>query len=362
MTKTLKVGIIGASAARGWAKISHVPAVQKLGGLELGAVVTQDQLSADEAAKAFGAEKGYGDAKALFADPEIDIVTVAVNVPAHRDLVLGALAANKQLYCEYPLGRNLAEAEEMAEAAREAGLHVAIGLQLRGNPAARRARELIQAGAIGRVLSARILSTTMAFGFNTEKAMAFAEKPENGVTLVSIQGAHTIDLAICVLGPFADIQALVSTQFPHISVEAGAPQPRTTPDHLALIARLTSGAPLVIEVIGGRSADATPFRFEVTGETGLLLLEGGAPRGVQSGLLNLSINGEPQTVDASPVADPETAANVSAGYAALRDDILNGTRLAADFDHAVRMTRLIDDVMAASRSGERRPAAGWPQS
>ena len=93
MVETLQVGIIGGSAARGWAKISHVPAVRQVGGLTLGAVVTRDQRSADKAAEAFGAKKGYGDAKALFADPDIDIVTVTVNVPAHRDLVLGALAA-----------------------------------------------------------------------------------------------------------------------------------------------------------------------------------------------------------------------------------------------------------------------------
>ena len=102
MVKTLRVGLIGASAERGWAKISHVPAIQQLGGLELAAVVTQDRPSANKAARMFGAAKGYDDAKQLFADPEIDIVTVAVNVPAHRDLVLGALAAGKHLYCEYP--------------------------------------------------------------------------------------------------------------------------------------------------------------------------------------------------------------------------------------------------------------------
>lgn len=44
------------------------------------------------------------------------------------------------------------------------------------------------------MLSARVLSTTMAFGHEAERAMAFADQPENGVTLVSIQGAHTIDL------------------------------------------------------------------------------------------------------------------------------------------------------------------------
>ncbi len=358
MAKTLRVGVIGASAERGWAKVSHVPAIQQLDGLELAAVVTQDQPSADKAASAFGAARGYGDAKQLFADPDIDIVTVAVNVPAHRDLVLGALAAGKHLYCEYPLGRNRAEAEELAEAAGRAGVHVAIGLQLRSSPAARCAREMVAAGAVGRVLSARILSTTMAFGYETERAMAFAEKPENGVTLLSVQGAHTIDLAIAVLGDFAAISALASTQYPQIAVEA-VKQARTTPDHVLLMARLAGGVPVSIEVAGGRPADATPFRFEVTGETGVLVLEGGAPRGVQSGELSLLVDGKPQQVKPGQVAEPDTAVNVAGIYAALRDDILNETRTTPDFDHAVRMNQLVDDILAASSTGERKPASGW---
>ncbi len=359
MAKILRVGVIGASAKRGWAKISHVPAIQQLDGLELAAVVTQDQPSADEAARALGAKKGYGDAQALFADPDIDIVTVAVNVPAHRDLVLGALAAGKHVYCEYPLGRNRFETEELAEAARKAGVHTAIGLQLRSNPAARRAREMIEAGAVGRVLSARILSTTMAFGYETERAMAFAEKPENGVTLLSVQGAHTIDLAIAVLGDLADLSALASTQYPNIMIEGGMEQARTTPDHVLVMARRSDGVPVSIEVAGGRSPEATPFQFEVVGQTGTLLLEGGAPRGVQSGLLRLRVNGEEQPIPAGLVVDPDTAANVAGLYAALRDDIYNRTHIAPDFERAVYMTRLSDAVLSSSESGEWKQASEW---
>ncbi len=363
MAKLLRVGVIGASAERGWAKISHVPAIQGLDGLELAAVVTRDQASADQAAKAFRAGKGYGDAKQLFADPDIDIVTVAVNVPAHRDLVLGALAAGKHVYCEYPLGRDGAEGEMLAEAARRAGVHTAIGLQLRTNPAACQAREMITSGAIGRVLNARILSTTMAFGPETERAMAFSEKAENGVTLPTVQGAHTLDLAIAVLGGFADLSALASTQFKQVSVEGKGGttmQARTTPDYLAVLARLEDGVPVAIEVVGGYPADATPFRFEIAGEKGALVLEGGAPRGVQSGMLRLLVDGKEQHLPAALVTEPETAGNVAGIYAALRNDILNGTRIAPDFEHAVRLTRLVGDALAASNSGERKAASGWP--
>lgn len=362
MAKTLKVGIIGASAGRGWAKVSHVPAVQKLASLELAAVATNSRKSADEAAEAFGVT-GYADAEELIRDPSIDIVTVAVKVPDHRALLHSAIAAGKHVYCEWPLGRNLAEAEELADAARAAGVKAAIGLQTRANPYARRARDLIASDAIGRVLSARVLSTTMAFGPNVEAAMAFGEQAENGVTLVTIQGAHTIDLAIAVLGELDAAAALATIQYPQVKVEGDAkPQTRSTPDHILLQARLANGAALSAEVAGGRPPEATPFRLEVTGETGEIVLEGGAVRGFQSGRLRLLLNGEAQQVDEGEVTDmPDEAANVAGVYAELRDDIAHGTATAPGFDHAVRLTRLIDDLLASSQTGTRKPAAGWPR-
>ena len=359
----MRVGIIGASAERGWAKISHVPAVQGLAGLELAAVATRDQPSAERAAHAFGARAAYADPRQLFADPGIDIVTVAVNVPAHRDLLLGAITAGKHIYCEYPLGRDRAESEALAEAARAAGVHAAIGLQMRSNPAVRKARELIASGAIGRVLSARIVSTTMAFGPKVEAAMAFAEKPENGVTLATIQGAHTLDTAIAVLGELAGASALAATQYPEVEVHGGpVRQPRTTPDHLLVQARLAGGAPLSVEVAGGRPPGATPFRFTVTGEAHELVLQGGAPRGFQSGRLRLLLDGAAVPVDEGEAAPmPDEAANVALAYAALRDDILRGTATATGFAHAARVARLIEDMLESSRTGAWKPAAGWPE-
>ena len=87
----------------------------------------------------------------------------SVRVPYHRDLVLAALAADKHVYCEWPLGRDRGEAAEMAAAARNRAVHAVIGLQAHMNPAARRAAELIAAGAIGRPLTARIVSSTAGF-------------------------------------------------------------------------------------------------------------------------------------------------------------------------------------------------------
>ena len=108
-------------------------------------MATTSRASADAAAAAFGVHAAYDDPRALITASDIDIVSVCVRVPYHRDLVLAAHAAEKHVYCEWPLGRDRAEATEMAAAARARAVHVAIGLQAHMNPAARRAAELITA-------------------------------------------------------------------------------------------------------------------------------------------------------------------------------------------------------------------------
>ena len=356
--KKLGVGIIGASG--GWARISHVPAAQKLSGLELTAVAARNQKSADAVAQEFGAKWGYGNAAEMFTNPDIDIISVCVTVPDHRDFVMGALAAGKHVYCEWPLGVNLDESKEMAKAAKAAGLHAAIGLQLRKNPAVDRAKHLIASGAIGRPLSASIYSSTAGFGPVVPAPYLYLEEPKNGVNMVTIQGAHTIDFTIAVLGELADLAALNTRQYPEIEVgDDHKRQPRTTFDHMLVQARMMNGAALGIEVAGGRPP-ATPSHFQVVGDKGVLVLQGGAPRGFQSGRLKVFLNGEPQHVDEGEIASmPDEAANVASLYAALRDDILNATFAVPDFDHAVRLTRLMQAEMRSSEDGIRQKNSDW---
>lgn len=189
--------------------------------------------------------------------------------------------------------------------------------------------------------------------------MAFGEKAENGVTLVTIQGAHTLDFASAILGPLANLTALTSTQYPEVEVgDNRERQARTTPDHLLLQSRLLGGGALTVEVAGGRPADATPFHLEVTGVEGNLVLEGGAPRGFQSGRLRLAVKGQAVSVDEGEATGlPDAAANVASVYAALRDDILRGTRNTPDFQHAVGLMRLVHAVLSSADTGRREAVA-----
>ena len=272
MANTLRVGIIGASAAGGWARDGHVPAVQALDGLLFAAVATNSQKTADASARAFGVPAAFGSGMDLIRAPDIDLVTVATRVPDHRNLVLAAIAAGKHVYCEWPLGRDVAEAEELTAAARAAGVHVAVGLQLRGSPVVRRAREMIASGAIGRVLSVSVQSATAGFGPDVPAPFVYLEDPASFANLVTIQGAHTIDLAVAVAGALGDGSALATAQYPEIRAgDDREVRKRVTYDHLLLQGRLVQGGTLAVAVAGGRPPEP-PSHLEVVGETGTLRL------------------------------------------------------------------------------------------
>src|SRR5580700_6688371 len=124
--KEIRVGIVGANANEGWARVSHVSVINGLAGVKLAAVATRNERSAREAAQAFGADRWFADPLVMIRDELIDVVTIAVKVPAHRELVLAALDAGKAIYCEAPLGRTVAETAEMASTIGSP--HTAIGL------------------------------------------------------------------------------------------------------------------------------------------------------------------------------------------------------------------------------------------
>ena len=336
----LRTAIIGASPEGGWARESHVPAVQGLDGYELTAVLARSQRSADAARDAFGARRGYADPAELFADEQIDVVTVAVRVPAHRDLLLGAVRAGKHVVCEWPLGRDLAEARDLRAAAARAGGHAVIGLQARMSPAVTRARELVAGGVIGRVLSARIYDSTIAFGPGITPGDAYLEAPANGATHIAIHGGHALDLGAFLLGGLTPASALTSVQYPRVDVEGGEPLTRVVPDHLLVLARTGDDAPAVVEVVGGRPERDTSFRAQITGTGHELTLTGHAARGFQSGRLTLFLDAERQDIPDSPQL-PDAAANVAGLYRALRADIAAGTSTAPGLDDAVALTELV---------------------
>ena len=181
----LRIAIAGANAERGWALDAHLPALRALPGFTIEAVSARTQDNAEQAAAAFGARRAFGDTLAMVRDPDVDVVAVTVKVPEHRAIVLASLEAGKHLYCEWPLGRDLSEARDMADAAAKVGVHAAIGLQGANALAVRDAARLVREGAIGRPLNLRVVSSTAGWGAIAPPFYAYLQDRRNGATLAN---------------------------------------------------------------------------------------------------------------------------------------------------------------------------------
>jgi len=350
----IRVGIVGANAEKSWAKVSHVPAIKGVPGLRLVAVATRNERSAWEAAQAFGADRWFSDPPAMIQDDLIDVITISVKVPEHRELVLAALNAGKAVYCEAPLGRTVAEAEEMARAA--GSLHTAIGLQGRLNPAVRRAAQLISSGKIGRPLNARIVSTNIGFGPELPSSYDYFNKTSSGANLLTINAGHTLDLVEAVLGPIIEIDARTEILWPAVKLtDTGEESLRETADHVAVLGKTQSGAVFTADIYGGVAPQDTRSSFEIRGSEAWLSLTSDHPYSFQAGDLTLKSNIPFVTPDEPAVSGGFMGAAINVGevYAHLVRDVREGTHTTPGFDHALHNARLIEAIRRAAERGER---------
>ncbi|MHA3703255.1 Gfo/Idh/MocA family protein [Jatrophihabitans sp. YIM 134969] len=350
--RALGVGVIGVNARGGWAAEAHLPAVAAVDGLELVGVAAGSPGSADEVARQFHVPLAVVGGGRLIEHPDVDLVTVAAPVPQHRDLILAALAAGKHVLTEWPVGPETVDAVEVARAAGASTARAFVDLQARRNPAVVRLQAMLAAEAIGRVLGVTVHSSTAGWGPAVPESAAALEDPATGMNLLTIQTAHTLDLVEQVLGRFTALSALTSVQYPEVRIgDSGTVRHRTVADHVLVDAR-TADAWAAVQVAGGRPVHDTPFRLEVTGTDGTLVLRGGTPRGFQAGRLHLEHDGERvEVTDRATDGLPDPVVNVAGVYAAVRDDITTGSVVAASPADGVSLARLVDAVAESAAHG-----------
>jgi len=273
MAEKIRVGIVGATVTQGgsgWGANAHVPALKASPHFELRAVCTAHADTAKASATAFGAGQAFHQFSDMTADPEIDLIVVCVRVPGHRDLVMAGLQGGKAVFCEWPLGANLAEAQEMAGLARQRSLKTIVGLQARSDPAILYARDLVQDGHIGEVLTANLSAVGQA-QLQRGPGRIWQGVRANGANTLTIAGGHAIDALCAVLGEFAEVSARVSTRIPEWRTQDGKPVPVDAPDSVNVVGRLASGAEMSVNVAAVPSHPGGN-RIEIYGREGTLVL------------------------------------------------------------------------------------------
>ncbi len=146
------IGFIGA----GDVSLLHAEAVRRCPGARLVGLWNRSPDRAVERAASFQC-KTYSTPEALVSDPALHAVFVLTNLETHLDYTLLALEAGKHVLVEKPVGATISEIEQMKRAAAAAGRICMPGHNYIYEAGMARTRELVETGALGRVISAYVM-------------------------------------------------------------------------------------------------------------------------------------------------------------------------------------------------------------
>jgi len=197
-----RIGLMGCGVV---AQYGHIPAILATPGLRLHAVFDPNEANLRATQEKFGIPHGFTDEEAFFKCG-LDGVSITSPAPCHHANVLQAAAHRLPVLCEKPLATNRAEAEEMIAAMKDAGVSLYSAFCYRFSDAALKIRELIRAGAIGKVRSSRLIynwSCHGKFSIDADGRKVIQKRREDrmfeGGPMVDC-GTHQIDLAAFWIG------------------------------------------------------------------------------------------------------------------------------------------------------------------
>lgn len=197
-----RIGLMGCGVV---ADYGHIPVIQSTEGLELHAVFDPNPERLGFIAHKYGIRNAFTDEEAFFASG-IDGISITSPAPVHIENVRSACRHGKHILCEKPLAMSAEECREMIDLADSANVMLFTGFDYRFSPAALKIRSLVQDGAIGKVLSLRLIYIWNCHGkFVQDPQGGMIESPRRkgrmleGGPLVDC-GVHQIDLARFWLG------------------------------------------------------------------------------------------------------------------------------------------------------------------
>ena len=288
-------GFIGKVHAYGYNNIplyyDPLPARTRLGG-----VATSRPATAEKAVEQGGFEFGTDDWRELIDRSDINIINICSPNSLHCDQLVAAMEAGKHIYCDKPL---VVTAEEAArvEAAMQSWTGIGqMTLQYRFYPPTLRAKQLIEEGFLGNVVTFRS-SYLHSGSVDPNRPMGRKQLASEGGGVIQDLGSHNVDLLDWLIGPFASVLAESSILYEKRPNQQGEIVPVEAEDHAVMLVKLSNGALGHIEATKLATGTNDELRFEIHGDQGALrfnlmdpnyleavdLREAAAPRGGQRG-------------------------------------------------------------------------------
>ncbi len=276
--QTLRVGMVG----HGFMGKTHGHAYRSLGyyydpapaKVVLAGVATSSEATYQRAVDEWGYEFGTTDFRELCARPDIDIIDCCTPNHIHKDVLLAALEHGKHVYMDKPLGLSLDEAREMAACAQA---HPECITQMTFNyrfvPALMRAKELMEAGALGRLYSVRVCYLHAGY-VSAERPFTWRvdiTKSGRGGALFDL-GSHVIDLTRWLFGEIDQVQCLSETFIKERGLPDNPEQrlPVEVDDISLLLLKLQNGAVGTLESSRMAMGVQDEIRIEAHGSHGAI--------------------------------------------------------------------------------------------
>ncbi len=288
--KTLNIGLIGS----GYMGQAHADAYSRAALLYLDlparpvlySLADTSKDIARSAGERFGFQTTTDDWRSLVNDPKVDIVDITTPNSMHYEMAMAAIAARKHVFCEKPMAVSLADANAMTKAARKAGVKTMVAFNNLKTPAAMLAKQLIDAGEIGRLTRFR---GWFDQGFFNDEDLPWSwrcSREQAGSGALGDLGSHVISVAQYLMGPVTDTIAQEQTFFQTRPVAAegsgyGASTRKNADrrvveneDQIQCLLNFTNGAAGVIEASRIAAGKIFGIYWEVSGTKGTIIMDG----------------------------------------------------------------------------------------
>jgi predicted dehydrogenase len=196
----LRAAILGAGLISGK---KHLPAFSRLTHkVDLVALCDVNLQAAEKLGQSFGVPRFYSDLADLLDKEKPDLVDICTPPRTHAKLAVQAIRGGANVLIEKPMAVNVAECDEIVQAARECNVKVCVGHSDLFYYPFMKARKLVADGAIGEFRGMRILLSTPT-DYMTSRQDHWANKLPGGV--IGESGPHVVYMTLAYFNPVRDV-------------------------------------------------------------------------------------------------------------------------------------------------------------
>lgn len=215
MTRELGIGLISVGWMGRLHSRAYLAVAQHYPDLPVRAVLRvaadPDEAGRAHAAGALGFERTVSDYQDVLEDPSVEAVSICAPNFLHHEIALAAAEAGKPFWIEKPMGRDVRESREIADAASSARLVTAVGFNYRHAPAVAEARRIVRSGMLGTITNIRV-SFLADYSSDPLGALTWRfQKSRAGSGVLGDLLSHGFDLAQFIVGPIVTASAAMDT-------------------------------------------------------------------------------------------------------------------------------------------------------